>query len=122
MAVWKSIVLAAVVVGSPLAFAQTGSPGGPSPGAATSQLSDMTIQKAGRALHDVAQIKMDYSQRMQTVQDPGQRQQLVQEANGRQVHAVEAQGLSVQQYDQVMDVAQANPAVKQRLLAAAGAQ
>jgi GTP1/Obg family GTP-binding protein len=82
----------------------------------------MTIQKAGHALRDVAQIKTDYSQRMQTVQDPGQQQQLVREANGRQVQAVEAHGLSVQQYDQVMDAAQANPVVKQRLLAAAGAQ
>lgn len=115
---WKSIVLAAVVVGSPVALAQTTPQGGASPGV----LSDATIQKAGHALHDVAQIKMDYSQRMQTVQDPGQRQQLVQEAKGRQVQAVEAQGLSVQQYDQIMDVAQANPTVKQRLLAAAGGQ
>ncbi|HUN43089.1 MAG TPA: DUF4168 domain-containing protein [Acetobacteraceae bacterium] len=119
---WKSIALAAVLLGCPLATAQTTVPDGMPPGVATSQLSDVTIQKAGRALRNVAQIKMDYSQRLQSVQDPGTRQQLVNEAKGQQIQAVEAQGLSVQQYDQVMQIAQANPAVKQRLLSAAGAQ
>jgi GTP1/Obg family GTP-binding protein len=122
MAMWKSIVLAAALVGSPLAMAQTTAPNGTPPGVASSQLSNATIQKAGRALRDVAQIKMDYSQRMQTVQDPGQRQQLAQEAQGRQIQAVKNEGLSLQQYNQVMQTAQADPGVKQRVLAAAGAQ
>jgi GTP1/Obg family GTP-binding protein len=119
---WKSIVLAAALAGSPWAMAQTTAPNGTPPGSATSQLSDATIQQAGHALRDVAQIRTDYSQRIQTVQDPGQRQQLVQEAQGRQLQAIKAQGISVQQYNQVIQTAQANPAVKQRLLAAAGAQ
>jgi Domain of unknown function (DUF4168) len=69
-----------------------------------------------------AQIKMDYSQRMQTVQDPAQRQQLAQEAQGRQIQAVKADGLWVQQYNQVIQIAQADPGLKQRVLAAADAQ
>jgi GTP1/Obg family GTP-binding protein len=119
---WKSIVLATALVGSPWAMAQTTAPDGTPPGLATSQLSSATIQKAGHALHDIAHIRMDYSQRMQAVQDPGQRQQLAQEAQGRQIQAVKAQGLSVQQYNQVMQIAQADAGVKQRLLTAAGAQ
>ena len=119
---WKSIILAAALVSSPWAMAQTTAPNGTLPGAAApSQLSDATIQQAGHALRDVAQIRTDYSQRIQTVQDPGQRQQLVQEAQGRQLQAIKAQGLSVRQYNQVIQTAQANPVVKQRLLAAAGA-
>jgi GTP1/Obg family GTP-binding protein len=119
---WKSIVLAAALVGSPLAMAQTTAPEGAPPGSATTQLSPSTIQQAGHALRDVTSIRMDYSHRIQNEQDPGKRQELAQEAQGRQIQAVKAQGLSVEQFNQAMQVARADPQVKQRLLAAAGAQ
>ena len=72
-----------------LGHGKTTAPNGTPPEVTSSQLSNATIQKAGRALRDVAQIRMDYSQRMQTVQDQGQRQQLAEEAQGRQIQAVD---------------------------------
>jgi hypothetical protein len=122
MAMWKSIVLAAALCGSPFALAQTTAPGSEPPGLGASQLPGATIQKAGEALHDVAQIKGEYSQRMESVQDSGQLQRLTQEEHERQVKAVNARGLSVPQFNQMMQLAQADPGLKQRLLTVAGGQ
>ncbi|HEY1933597.1 MAG TPA: DUF4168 domain-containing protein [Acetobacteraceae bacterium] len=121
------VALLSLTLGSTPAVAQTG-PGdagrGPAlnnaaPGSATP--SDDTIRKVGGALRDVAGIQSNYGQQMQLA-SPDQRQQLSQQAEQEEVAAVQRHGLSVDQFDQVVQTARADPTVHQRLLAAAGAR
>jgi uncharacterized protein DUF4168 len=119
MTTWKSIVMAGLLCAGPYAVAQTTAPDSSPPGPGTSQLSETTIQKAGLALRDVTQIKVDYSQRVGAVQNPGERQRLAQDAQERQIKAVTDRGLSLSQFNQVVQLAQVDPNVKERLLTAA---
>lgn len=89
------------------------------PGPATAPPSDATVREAGAALRDVAGIKQSYGARMQSA-SPDQRQGLAQQAEQEEVAAVRRHGLSVDQFNQVVRTARADPAVRSRLLAAAG--
>lgn len=83
-------------------------------------LSYATVNKAGAALRQVLQIKQNYSQRMQSANTQGERQQIATQADGEAATAVTRQGLSVDQYNRIIVAAQSNPALKQRVLSAAG--
>lgn len=119
------LVLASLTLISTGATAQTGpgnTPPGPTltnPGTATPAPSDATVREAGAALRDVAGIKQSYGARMQSA-SPDQRQNLAQQAEQEEVAAVKRHGLSVDQFNQVVQTARADPAVRSRLLAAAG--
>jgi hypothetical protein len=119
------LVLASLALISSGATAQTGSgntaPGKTltNPGPATAAPSDATVREAGAALRDVAGIKQSYGARMQSA-SPDQRQNLAQQAEQDEVAAVKRHGLSVDQFNQVVQTARADPAVRSRLLAAAG--
>lgn len=89
----------------------------PAPSDAT--LSDGTISKAGAALHDVADLQRKYQGKMDGA-SPEQKQGLSTQANAEAVQAIQSHGLSVQEYSNVVRLAQNNPQVKQRLLDAAG--
>ena len=89
------------------------------PGPATAAPSDATVRQAGAALRDVAGIKQSYGARMQSA-SPDQRQNLAQQAEQEEVAAVRRHGLSVDQFNQVVQTARADPAVRSHLLAAAG--
>lgn len=121
----SGLVLASLALISTGATAQTGpgnTPPGPTltnPGTATPAPSDATVREAGAALHDVAGIKQSYGTRMQSA-SPDQRQNLAQQAEQEEVAAVKRHGLSIDQFNQVVQTARADPAVRSRLLAAAG--
>jgi GTP1/Obg family GTP-binding protein len=84
-------------------------------------MSDATVAKVGVVLRQVAQIKQTYSERLQTAKTPEQQQDISKQANGAAVTAITQQGLTLDQYKKVLEAAQSDPALKQRLLAAAGA-
>jgi hypothetical protein len=100
------------------AAAQSGAPSGsPAPSATTTPaLSDAVVNKAGAAFRQVSQIKHDYSRQIQATTDSERQQVLEREADDASVRAVEGQGLSVDQYNQVITLAQADPGVRARLL------
>jgi hypothetical protein len=91
------------------------------PGAATQQgqVSDVMVRKVGMALRQTATIRQKYAERMQSQGAPEQQQQLTQQAQAEMMKAISAQGLSVQQYNQVIQMAQADPSLKQRLISVA---
>jgi uncharacterized protein DUF4168 len=91
------------------------------PGAGTqpSQLSDAMVQKVGKALRHAATIRQQYSERAQSTSSPEQQQALTERAQTDMVKAISDEGLSVQQYNHVIQMAQADPTLKQRLLSAA---
>jgi hypothetical protein len=81
---------------------------------------DATVHKVGAALRQVATIRQQYAQRAQAMDSPEQRQGLTEHARNDMVKAIGDQGLSVQQYQQVIQMAQADESLKQRLLSVAG--
>jgi len=91
------------------------------PGAATqqSQLSDATVEKVGKALRSMATIRQEYTAKAQSTESQQQQKELADHADVDMVKAVSDQGLSVQQYNQVIQMAQADPNLKQRLLSVA---
>ncbi len=101
-----------------LAFAASDQPTQMQPQAATPAIPDGTINKAGAALRDVANLQQKYQGQMETA-SPAQKQGLSEKANAEAVQAIQSHGLSVQEYSQVVRTAQNNPGVKQRLLDAA---
>jgi Domain of unknown function (DUF4168) len=120
------VLLASLTLISASATAQTSPGNAPpgqsmsNPGPAAAAPSDQTVRKAGAALRDVVGIKQAYGPRMQSA-SPDQQQQLAQQAEQEEVAAVRRHGLSVDQFNQVVQTARADPQVRSRLLAAAGA-
>jgi hypothetical protein len=82
-------------------------------------MSDTMVQKVGSALRHVAMIRQQYSQRAQEAKSPQQQQTLSDQAKNEMMKAIGDQGLSVQQYDQTIQMAQNDETLKQRLLSAA---
>src|SRR6476660_9879628 len=90
-----------------------------SPGASSQgQMSDTMVQKVGAALRHVAMIRQQYSQRAQAANSPQQQQTLSDQAKNEMMKAIGDQGLSVQQYDQTIQMAQNDETLKKRLLSA----
>jgi Domain of unknown function (DUF4168) len=91
------------------------------PGATIQQsdLSDAMVHKVGTALRQTVTIRQKYAERAQSIKSPQEQQALATEAQTEMVQAITDQGLSVQQYNQVIQMAQADPTLKQRLLSAA---
>jgi len=85
------------------------------------QLSDAMVQKVGKALRNAATIRQEYTDRAQSTKSQEQQQQLTEQAQGDMIKAINDQGLSVQQYNQVIQMAQADPSLKERLLSVAQA-
>lgn len=81
--------------------------------------SDDTVREAGAALHDVVGIRQSYGPRIQSA-SPDQRHSLAEQAANEEVAAVKRHGLSVDQFNDVVQTARADPTVRSRLLAAAG--
>jgi Domain of unknown function (DUF4168) len=88
------------------------------PPVAGSTISDATIAKTGAALQQLSGIQRDYyAQRAQAA--PEQRQALEEQANRAARQAINGQGLSVDEFNRVMQLAQADDGVRQRVMAAA---
>jgi hypothetical protein len=126
MTEFRSAVLAAAFVAAAAvpAFAQQGGTDVASPqkpGATLQQgdLSDATVQKVGAVLRQTVTIRQKYAERAQSVKSQEEQQTLAAQAQTEMVQAVSDQGLTVQQYNQVIQMAQADPTLKQRLLSLA---
>lgn len=91
------------------------------PGAAThgSPVSDVMVQRVGKAIRNVTMIRQQYSQQTQASKSPQAQQNVDTQAQRDMAKAVTDQGLTLQQYDQVIQMAQADPTLRQRLLSVA---
>jgi len=81
----------------------------------------VTIGKAGAALHDVVRVQAKYQGKWEAA-SPEQKQSVSDQANAEAVQAIQSHGLSVQEYSNVIRIAQNDPQVKQKLLDAAKRQ
>lgn len=85
---------------------------------AAAAVPDATVQRAGAAIRDLSGIQARYTQRMQNAQ-PAQRAAIEEEANGAAQAALAANGLSVEEYNGVIRLAQADQGLRERLISAA---
>lgn len=114
---------AAGLLMAPLAVAAQANPQANAPSAQTapdSSVSNDTLTKAGKALRDVAKIQENYEGQIEAAPTQEQKQGLSSQASAEAVQAINSKGLSVQEYNRVIQIARANPTVKQKLLSAAG--
>jgi len=84
--------------------------------------SDETVSKVGRAAGQIALIREAYRDGLNEVDNEGEKQELGQRAEAAAVEALTQQGLSITEYNHVVAAADEDPALKQRLLAAAQAE
>lgn len=114
---------AAAVLLSPLAaHAQApASPASPSAPAAkpaapgSSAVSDQEITKAANAMQQVITLRQSYNQQLSQAK-PDDRGKIAAQGESAMRQAVTDQGLSVQRYDQILQIAQNDAAVRAKLL------
>ncbi|HET9903056.1 MAG TPA: DUF4168 domain-containing protein [Xanthobacteraceae bacterium] len=108
------IALAAALLSGPAVLAQSPAPPPASSGQGAA-ISDQKLDAAVAAMRQVANIKQDYQQRLEEAQ-PEEREKLANEAEGALTKAVTDQGISVEEYSEILTVAQNDPSVRERIL------
>ena len=76
---------------------------------------DQKLDAAASAIQHVESVRHDYDQRLTSAQ-PADRDRLAQEGQKAMVKAVTDQGLSVDEYNSILQVAQSDPDVRERLI------
>ena len=85
------------------------------PPAAQSQISDAQLQSFVEAQTKVNEIQVEYSEKIQSTQDPEKAQTLQSEAQDKMVKAVDEAGLDVQEYNQIAQQMSRDPALRERI-------
>ncbi len=104
---------------APVANAQQQSPSASPPTkgmpAAPANISDSKLDAAAEAVKNVSAVKESYKQKI--AQAPAaERERIAGEADKALVQAVTDKGLSVEEYTTILEVAQTDPAVKDKLV------
>jgi hypothetical protein len=114
--------LAVVLAAAPFASAQTESPakaqpdqGANAPAKPDANVPDEKLDKAAAAIGQVFALKQTYTQRLQSAPE-GERQQIADEAKTALTKAVTDQGLSVEEYSKILQVAENDTAVRDKIL------
>jgi len=110
-----AVLMAAWQLPVPAANAQVEST---SPGlsAPMPNIPDQKLDAAAAALGRVANLKQNYEQQLSAAAARPDKERIVAEANIALAKAVTEQGLSVEEYDTIMQVAQNNLDVREKLL------
>jgi hypothetical protein len=88
----------------------------PGPSSAAPDLSDQKLNAVAAALQRVASLQKDYRQRLAEAEAPSEKERIVAEAHNEFTKAVTEQGLSVEEYASILDMAQDNPEIRDKLL------
>jgi hypothetical protein len=112
--------LAAAVLGvawflSGPAIAQQQTQSGVQEPAVSPNISDQKLNAAAAAMEHVASIQQNYQKQIAAA-SPSEKERITGDANNALTKAVTEQGLSVQEYGSILQVAQNDPTVRQKLL------
>lgn len=101
---------------APRAAAPAASTSAPSAADATASqnVSDEKLQKFVASAQQVAVMSQQYSQQLQGTSDQAAQQQLMQQANQKMVQTVQANGLSVQEFNDLSEAVDRDPALQER--------
>jgi Domain of unknown function (DUF4168) len=88
----------------------------PSPGLSEQppNISDQKLDAAAAAIERVASLKQDYQQRIAAAA-PADKERILNEAVNALAKAVTDQGLSLEEYDSILEVAQNDPDVREKI-------
>ena len=119
----KALLLAAAVLGvggllsAPEASAQAPAPDVQSPSSRSDQspnIPDQKLDATAAAVERVARLRQDFQDRIATAA-PADKEQIADETNKAMAKAVTDQGLSVEEYTSILQVAQSDPAVRDKI-------
>lgn len=105
---------AVLLLSAPVTNAQAPS-GSPAPSGQAANIPDQKLDAAAAAIGRVATLSRDYQQQIAAAQ-PGDRQRIADEANKALEKAVTDQGLTVREYNSIIETAQNNPEVHQKIV------
>ena len=105
------------VVGASLAAAQSSSAPSPAtpPSAAAASITQQELKTFAVAALEVKKINDTYRPRYQSAETPAAKEQVQKEATEKMSSVVQQQGLSVDKYNQIVRVAQADPEVAKQI-------
>ena len=107
-------VAVACLLAVPPASAQTQSPAPPGQSDQSSSISEQKLDAAAAAIRQVASLKQDYQQRI-VAAAPSDKERIAAEALGVLTKAVTDQGLTVEEYTSILEVAQNDSGVREKL-------
>ncbi|MDQ8730062.1 DUF4168 domain-containing protein [Bradyrhizobium sp. LHD-71] len=103
----------------PAAYAQAQAPSQPAPSAKAKEkakdLSDNKLDAVAAALGQVATLQENYQQKIESA-PPSDKERIAGEANNALTKAVTDQGLSVDEYTEILVVAQNDPTLREKIL------
>jgi hypothetical protein len=111
-----ALVTAAWLHSVPAASAQTAPPQAPGTAGQAENIPDQKLDQAAAAIERMARVKQEYQQRISKEGSPAEQQKLADEGNNAMEKAVTDQGLSVQEYSTILEVAQNNPVVREKII------
>jgi hypothetical protein len=101
---------------APAALAQAPAPNPPVQAQpSNAAIPDQKLDQAAAALEKVTDVKRNYEQMLSSA-GAGDQERIANEANGELTKAVTDQGLSVEEYNSIIQVAQNDPQVRQKIL------
>jgi hypothetical protein len=92
------------------------SPTTPGPSSPSASIPDNKLDAAAAAMKNVSTVKEDYGRRIAQAPDDSEKSRLANEGEQALTKAVTDQGLSVAEYTEILQVAQNNPAVREKIL------
>jgi hypothetical protein len=106
---------AALLIGGPIAHAQQPVPKPAEEHPLTKDIPDDKLNAAAAALADVIELQHDYKQRIAAAPD-GDRERITTEGNNALEKAVTDKGLSVDEFSDILQVAQNDPDLREKLV------
>ena len=91
------------------------SPTRPGPSSPSDSIPDNKLDAAAAAVKSMSMVKEDYARRIAQAPD-SKKSRLADEGKQALTKAVTDQGLSVEEYSEILQVAQNNPAVREKIL------
>jgi hypothetical protein len=99
----------------PAANAQA-QPQAPGTAGQAENIPDQKLDAAAAAIERMASIEQEYQQRISKEASPAEQQKLADEGNNKMEKAVTDQGLSVAEYSSILEMAQNNPVVREKIV------
>ena len=87
----------------------------PAPSAQTPSIPEEKLDKAAAAMQKVTIVRQDYQAKIEAA-PPADKERISGEANKAAVKAVTDEGLSLEEYTSIIQVAQNNPEIRQKIL------
>ncbi len=79
---------------------------------------DETVSQVGKAVSEIIKLRQSLEENMATAQSEDERQSLANQAETAAVRAISDQGLTIDEYNEVITSAQADPDLEERVLTA----